>query len=618
MIRKPGFLGFSSGGKGLAVLLALVLAGAAVVGGTAWWTRSQTLEELRSEAANSLTVYSVGLEEVMDKYRAVTVMLSNRDDVRAILTQAGQEVTPALRRRAVAFADRQAFLAAADELRIIRSDGEIVGTGGPVNREHVSSGNVAHRGYFIDAMQGRLGRSIVLRDNLPGGERRSYIFGAPVRDGTRIVGVLALEVGLSAVESAWVLSPDPVTALDDSGRVLLSNRQALVAELLAAPAPLPGLPVEDPAVPRVTQEVKLVRYGLPGLSGRDWLQVDMPMPVLGWTLRILTDSAIAGRQAVQAAAIALLLSLLAGGGLLLILNRRAELVSRVRRERASSLRLERRVRDRTRALQDSNLQLAREVKEREAAEAELRQTQSELIQTAKLAVIGQMSAALSHEFNQPLGAIRSYAENAGKFLDMDKPEEARENMRLVAQVVERMATLSRHLKSFARRPGGSRSPVKLGPILDEVVMLLSPRMKKEGVELRILGSDEVDYVVLGDRVHLSQVLVNIVANAIDAMAAAEQKVIRLSCALSTDGAAVVISIDDSGPGIGQEILENIFDPFFTTKEVGEGLGIGLSIAYNIIRDLGGRLEVENLPKGGARFTLTLPLAERDRERNAAE
>ena len=81
---------------------------------------------------------------------------------------------------------------------------------------------------------------------------------------------------------------------------------------------------------------------------------------------------------------------------------------------------------------------------------------------------------------------------------------------------------------------------------------------------------------------------------------------------------MVISIDDSGPGIGQEILENIFDPFFTTKEVGEGLGIGLSIAYNIIRDLGGRLEAENLPEGGARFTLTLPLAERDRERNAAE
>jgi two-component system C4-dicarboxylate transport sensor histidine kinase DctB len=626
MMRKPGFLGFTSGWTGFAVLGLLVALGFAAVAGTAYWAHQAALEELRDKAANTLAVYSVGLEEVMNKYRAVTVMLSNRDDVRAILADAKPEITRSARGRAIAFADRQAFLAGADELRIIRSDGEIVGSGGPVNRAHVSRGNLAYRSYFIDAMQGRLGRFINLRANEEEGERRSYIFASPVREGSRIVGVLALEVGLAQVESAWFLSPDPVGALDDSGQVLLSNQANLIAQRLPAPAPLAESPPASPALPEAgapggvpaesarTQssagEVKLVRPALPGLEEKSWIEVDRPMPVLGWTLRMLADPTPATGQASQAAVIAFLIYLLGAGAILVVLNRRADLVRRVRSERASALRLERRVRDRTRALKASNLQLAREVREREAAEEELRQTQSELIQAAKMAVIGQMSTALSHEFNQPLGAIRSYSENAETLLKRGRVEEAQENLRLVGRVVERMASLSRHLKSFARKPGGSSGPVKLGPVIDEVSMLLSPRMKAEQVAFSVEAGGSLDYVVEGDRVRLSQVLVNIVANSIDALAGRAEKRVVLIQEGSEDGQRLRLRIEDNGPGVAPEYLDSIFDPFFTTKEVGSGLGIGLSIANSILRDLGGRLDVENREEGGARFTVTLLLAER--------
>ncbi|WP_455373838.1 sensor histidine kinase [Limibacillus halophilus] len=625
MMRKPGFLGFTSGWTGFAVLGLVVALGFATMAGTALWARQAALDDLRDKAANTLAVYSVGLEEVMNKYRAVTVMLSNRDDVRSILQEAKPQISEQARARAIAFADRQAFLAGADELRIIRSDGEIVGSGGPVNRAHVSSGNLAYRSYFIDAMQGRLGRFINLRVKEEEGERRSYIYASPVRDGTQIIGVLALEVGLAQVESAWFLSPDPVGALDDGGQVLLSNRAELIAQRLAAPAPLAESPPASPALPDSgaapaasleatapdqADAVKLVRPDLPGLDAKSWIEVDRPMPVLGWTLRMLADPSPATGQAVQASVIAFLIYLLGAGALLVVLNRRADLVRRVRSERASALRLERRVRDRTRALKASNRQLALEVREREAAEEELRQTQSELIQAAKMAVIGQMSTALSHEFNQPLGAIRSYSENADTLLKRGRIEEAQENLRLVGRVVERMAALSRHLKSFARKPAGGSGPVKLGPVIDEVSMLLSPRMKAERVLFSVEGGGALDYVVEGDRVRLSQVLVNIVANSIDALSGRVDKRITLSQEVTQGGEHLSLRVEDNGPGIPPEHLESIFDPFFTTKEVGSGLGIGLSIANSILRDLGGRLEAENRAEGGARFTLTLRLAER--------
>jgi two-component system C4-dicarboxylate transport sensor histidine kinase DctB len=253
----------------------------------------------------------------------------------------------------------------------------------------------------------------------------------------------------------------------------------------------------------------------------------------------------------------------------------------------------------------ANQSLEQEVSERRLAEDELRQTQTELIQAGKLAALGQMSAALSHEFNQPLTAIRTYAENAITLFERGRQAEAEENIKQVSQLTEHMAELSKHLSRFARKPQIKTRPVSLTGALRETLSLLQGRMEKQAVEAVIeLPSEEV--WVIGGHIRLQQVMMNLITNALDAMRGEALQVLEIRAARQ-DG-RVRLTIADSGAGIVPEIFDKIFDPFVTTKDVGQGLGLGLSISFNIIKDLGGSLTARNRDEGGACFTVDLKAA----------
>jgi two-component system C4-dicarboxylate transport sensor histidine kinase DctB len=235
------------------------------------------------------------------------------------------------------------------------------------------------------------------------------------------------------------------------------------------------------------------------------------------------------------------------------------------------------------------------------------------VQAAKMATLGQMSAALSHEFNQPLAAIRSTADNAKLFIERDKPERAAAGLERIIAMVERMAEISRVLKGFSRRAGVELKPTPVKPVIDETLMLLSPKRKQSGARVDVRPVDP-DLMILGGHVRLEQVILNLVANALDAVEGRADGVVVLS-AQARDG-QVVIEVRDNGPGIAEELLTSVFDPFFTTKDVGKGLGLGLSIAYKIVHDFSGTLAVTAAEGGGALFTVRLPLA--GERRSAAE
>jgi two-component system C4-dicarboxylate transport sensor histidine kinase DctB len=275
--------------------------------------------------------------------------------------------------------------------------------------------------------------------------------------------------------------------------------------------------------------------------------------------------------------------------------------------------LEQRVAERTRDLSESNLRLEAEVGERRAAEATLRQTQGELIQAGKLAALGQMSAALSHEFNQPLTAIRTYSENAIAFVEAGAGAKATENLGRVLRLTERMAQLSKHLTRFARRSQDTVLPVPLADALTEALELLEGRISRAGARVTVRGDPHV--AALGGQVRLQHVLMNLIGNAIDATPAGRTPEIVVG--VRHDGDTVEIVVEDNGSGIAEDVLPRIFDPFFTTKEVGAGLGLGLSISFNIVSEFGGSMRAENRPDGGARFVVTLRAAETAR-RPAAE
>lgn len=268
--------------------------------------------------------------------------------------------------------------------------------------------------------------------------------------------------------------------------------------------------------------------------------------------------------------------------------------------------LEERVRMRTMDLVEANRRLQAEIQERKRAEEVLHQAQDELVQAAKLAAIGQMSAGITHELNQPLAAIRAYADNARILLERQRRDEALGNLSGIVELTDRMAEITRHLKSFARRTSGKPVAVSLGEVVDHALGLIASHTKMDRFQIH-RDMPHGDVRVLCDSIRLEQVALNLLKNALDAMGDSE------SCELfiawdSSDGKGI-LSVRDTGTGIPEEQLPHIFDPFFTTKDVGEGLGLGLSISYGIVRDYGGTLRAANHPEGGCIFTVELPLAQ---------
>jgi two-component system C4-dicarboxylate transport sensor histidine kinase DctB len=236
--------------------------------------------------------------------------------------------------------------------------------------------------------------------------------------------------------------------------------------------------------------------------------------------------------------------------------------------------------------------------------AELREAQEGLVHAAKMAALGQMSAALAHEINQPLTAMQMQLGSLRLLLDSGRQADVHEGLLRIDGLLQRMAGLTGHLKTFARKsPAGLKERLRLSDVLEQALQLLAPRMRSEQVELR--SDIDANVQVLGDAIRLEQVLLNLLHNALDAMRNVEQR--RLSIVIRRQGDHCLLSVADSGGGISAEHLANVFEPFFTTKPVGQGLGLGLAVSYGIVRELGGCLEATNAA-GGARFTMRLPAA----------
>jgi two-component system C4-dicarboxylate transport sensor histidine kinase DctB len=253
----------------------------------------------------------------------------------------------------------------------------------------------------------------------------------------------------------------------------------------------------------------------------------------------------------------------------------------------------------------TNQQLSAEIKERIATEAQLKSTQNELVQAGKLAALGQLSVGITHEINQPLTAISSHLHTAGRRLEKNQLEQAVASLGKIKMLLDKVAGITRHLKAFAREAGAERSPVDLDVVIEEALDLLSNRLKEQRCQLNYVAAVK-GLNVFAEPIRLEQVLVNLISNSIDAMDNCQTRTLDIQ--VMDTGQEVQIDISDSGIGIPQNQIALIFDPFFTQKEVGKGLGLGLSISYNIIQDFGGQIRVQSAEGLGSCFTLILQKA----------
>ena len=258
-------------------------------------------------------------------------------------------------------------------------------------------------------------------------------------------------------------------------------------------------------------------------------------------------------------------------------------------------------------VEKTNQTLAAEIEERVAAEAQLKAAQNELVQAGKLAALGQLGVGITHEINQPLTAIASHLHTAGRHMEKGQVDKAQNSLDKIGLLLTKITRITKHLKAFARVAGTELTPVCLDTVIQDAIELMSSQIIEQHCTLDYQANSASLYV-LAEPIRLEQVMVNLISNAVDALSSAPVK--QLSIKVYEQDDRIMIDVKDTGIGIEESQLEQIFDPFFTQKEVGQGLGLGLSISYNIIQDFGGQIRVSSTPEAGSRFTLELKKAEK--------
>jgi two-component system C4-dicarboxylate transport sensor histidine kinase DctB len=273
-----------------------------------------------------------------------------------------------------------------------------------------------------------------------------------------------------------------------------------------------------------------------------------------------------------------------------------------RLQRHHQARLEAEVERRTAELREANALLIVESDERIEADRRYRAAREELAQASRLGSLGQITAGVAHEINQPVAAIRTFAENAATFLDRAAPDNARANLKQIVSLTERIGTITAELRAFARRKTPAEGNAELGSVLDGTLLLLGERAR--GVVTLKVARALRQVIVRGDRIRLEQILINLLQNALDAVGTAKEA--RVIVEGARDGDIVRISVIDNGPGVDPEIVDTLFSPFTTAKP--GGLGLGLAIARDIAREFRGDIAHMANPAGGAVFHLSLRTA----------
>jgi len=298
-----------------------------------------------------------------------------------------------------------------------------------------------------------------------------------------------------------------------------------------------------------------------------------------------------------AALITVLAEMLLAISLLWLSRRRKHIAERANAEARYRIRLEQDVARRTQELSAVNSLLSKEISERQQAEGRLNELQADLVQANKLAQLGQITAGVAHEINQPLGAIRILADNCIALLgrkDGKAPNLIGKNLDNIVRLNERIGHITRELRAFSRKGNRESGPISLKDSLNSAILLSQSRLRKNRVKI-IRDPFDSKLQVIGGRIRLEQVLVNLLQNAFEALEGSTRPQIRISVAVEADW--VLIRIIDNGPGLPPDVAKALFTPFITTKE--NGLGLGLVIAHDIVRDLGGDLNLGSSESGAA-------------------
>ncbi len=561
------------------------------------------------QADRRLALFDRTLEAMIERFHYLPSSIALAAETSAVLASPND---PQAGESANAFLSRLNDTAGAGELFIMDLNGQVVAASNWWAYDSFVGENLAYRPYFEEA----------LRD----GDAKFYAVGTVTgvagyflarridgSDGP--LGVAVTKVNLGEIEANWWRSGELIGIADINNIVILSTRPDWRYR--------PLLPLEPADSRRIEAER---RYGAAGLTtspvaadiwpsrgtsfayiaGEDpetaglFVLDELRLPTHQWRIVSFTPAAVVFRDAWTAAAA----TALGAAALILILALVAQRQRSISQRLAEHERLEQRVAERTEDLHVANEALRAEIAERIRAEKAERDAQHGLVQAAKLASLGQALAGVAHEVSQPVAALTTHLASAKLIAAQRNDADIGKILSTMDKVVDRLAALTGHLKTFSSKQTRTEAQAELSAVVGNALDLVDHKLKALGIDIdyrRYRGKLHI----AGNPIHLEQVLINLLANAADAM---EESPIRLlSIALVPSGHWVEIAVTDTGAGIPNNELANLFDPFYSTKQAGRGLGLGLSISYGLVRDMGGTITVRSRPGQGSTFTVRLPL-----------
>ena len=530
-------------------------------------------ESTRNRAELRLALYSGNLVSELRR-NAIVPQLLARDPALIGALNSGDFSQSS--QRLISFVDE----IGAASLMLLDRDGRTVAA---TNRERLGE---QHRSqaYFVEALRSN---ATVFTSQRQEVGSYNFSYSRRIESQGQSIGVIVVEVDLAKFERAWAGISDAVLVTNSEGEIILATEprwrgQTVETALERQPA--------DSAIERAIRATA-DWTALPAdayFQGEAVMRVEGRIPFRGWNMASFTTYASV-RERVNAV---LALEIM-GFAILLALTFYA-----LSRKTALRMALFQRESAELRAL---NQRLQREIAERERVQETLAVAEQTLAQSSKLAALGEMSAAVSHELNQPLAAMKTYLAGAKLLMRRNRIEEAQAAFSRIDDLIERMGGITRQLKSYARKGQEAFSPVNMGDALASSLSMMEPQLKSRKVKItKILPEDKV--LVMGDRMRIEQVMINLLRNALDATKTVSDPQLEIILA---SGETATLTIRDNGHGI--EDLDALFEPFYTTKQPGDGVGLGLAISSGIVNDLGGRLLARNAEEGGAVFEMQLPI-----------
>lgn len=574
--------GRTLGWRARLALLTLVALAIGVVAVTNSLLTDRFTENTRNRAELRLALYSGNLLSEL-RQNAIVPQLLARDPALISALDAGNFTQSS--QRLITFNEE----IEAASLTLLDADGRVVAA-----TDRARIGQTARDApYFVDTLRSRDNVFTIVQDET--GAFR-FFYSRRVDSNQTLAGMIVVEINLQKFERAWAGISDAVLVTDSQGRIILATEprwRGLTEE--AALTREPPSSAIFRAIQATTDWSSLPPDAY--VEGEAVMRVQGRVAFRGWRIASFTTYAsvrdkVNGVLALEIMIFAILLALA-----FYFLNRKtAARASLFQRESAE--------------LRALNARLQREIAERQRVQENLAVAEQTLQQSSKLAVLGEMSAAVSHELNQPLAAMKTYLAGARLLLSRNRPDEAVSSFQRIDDLIERMGAITKQLKSYARQDGNRFQPVNMGDAIYSALALMEPQLRERKVDItRTLPEDAV--WVMGDRVRIEQVIINLLRNAMDATQ--NEAEARIDILLAA-GETAVLTVRDNGLGIAD--IDNLFEPFYTTKQPGDGVGLGLAISSGIVNDLGGRLTARNAANGGAVFEMQLPILTEDAQPDA--